>query len=97
MVYLEEVMRQKPNIKVVGIAGPGDPFANAAQTIETCRRVRERYPDMMLCIASNGLNIGPYLDDLAELNVSHVTITINAVDPKIGAKIYSWMAASANG
>ena len=91
MVYLEEVMRQKPNIKVVGIAGPGDPFANAAQTIETCRRVRERYPDMMLCIASNGLNIGPYLDDLAELNVSHVTITINAVDPKIGAKIYSWM------
>ena len=91
MVYLEEVMRQKPNIKVVGIAGPGDPFANAAQTIETCRRVRERYPDMMLCIASNGLNIGPYLDDLAELNVSHVTITINAVDPKIGAKIYAWM------
>ena len=91
MVYLEEVMRQKPNIKVVGIAGPGDPFANAAQTIKTCRRVRERYPDMMLCIASNGLNIGPYLDDLAELNVSHVTITINAVDPKIGAKIYAWM------
>lgn len=91
MVYLEEVLAQKPFIKVVGIAGPGDPFANAAQSIETCRRVRKKYPDMMLCIASNGLNIAPYLDELAELKVSHVTITVNAVDPIIGAKIYSWM------
>lgn len=91
MVYLEEVLRQKPNIRVVGIAGPGDPFANAAQTLETCRRVRERYPEMMLCLATNGLNLGPYLDDLAELKVSHVTVTVNAVDPQIGAEIYSWM------
>ncbi len=91
MVYLEEVLKQKPNIKVVGIAGPGDPFANPAQTMDTLRRVRERYPDMMLCVATNGLNVAPYLDELAELNVSHVTVTVNAVDPVIGAKIYSWM------
>jgi nitrogen fixation protein NifB len=91
MVYLEEVLRQKPNTRVVGIAGPGDPFANAAQTLETCRRVRKRYPDMMLCVATNGLNVSPYLDELAELKVSHVTVTVNAVDPRIGAKIYSWM------
>ena len=91
MVYLEEVLRRKPNISVMGIAGPGDPFANAAQTLETCRRVRERYPEMMLCIATNGLNLAPYLDELAELKVSHVTVTVNAVDPEIGARIYSWM------
>ncbi len=91
MVYLEEVLRQKPNISVVGIAGPGDPFANPAQTLETCRRVRERYPDMMLCVATNGLNLAPYVDELAQLKVSHVTVTVNAVDPEIGARIYSWM------
>jgi nitrogen fixation protein NifB len=91
MVYLEEVLRQKPNIRVVGIAGPGDPFANAAQTLETCRRVRERFPEMMLCVATNGLNLSPYLDQLAQVKVSHVTVTVNAVDPGIGAKIYSWM------
>lgn len=91
MVYLEEVLRQKPNISVVGIAGPGDPFANAAQTLETCRRVRERYPDMMLCVATNGLNVAPYLDELARLKVSHVTVTVNAVDPGISAEIYAWM------
>jgi nitrogen fixation protein NifB len=91
MVYLEEVLQQRPEIRVVGIAGPGDPFANAAQTLETCRRVRQRYPEMMLCIATNGLNLAPYLDELSELNVSHVTVTVNAVDPQVGARIYSWM------
>ncbi len=91
MVYLEEVLRQKPNTRVVGIAGPGDPFANAAQTLETCRLVRRRYPEMMLCLATNGLNLLPYLDELAELKVSHVTVTVNAVKPEIGAGIYSWM------
>ena len=91
MVYLEEVLRQKPDIRVVGIAGPGDPFANAAQTLETCRRVRARYPEMMLCLATNGLSLSPYLDELAALKVSHVTVTVNAVDPEIGARIYAWM------
>ncbi|MEZ4526119.1 MAG: nitrogenase cofactor biosynthesis protein NifB [Desulfobacterales bacterium] len=91
MMYLEEVFKQKKNISVVGIAGPGDPFANPEETMDTLRRVREKYPDMMLCVATNGLNIEPYLDELAALKVSHITITINAVDPAIGAKIYSWV------
>jgi nitrogen fixation protein NifB len=91
MVYLATVLEQKPNIAVVGIAGPGDPFANAAETLETLRLVRLRYPEMLLCLASNGLAIGPHLDALAALKVSHVTITVNAVDPAIGARIYSWV------
>lgn len=91
MVYLEEVFAQKGNISVVGIAGPGDPFANPEETMETLSRVRARFPDVILCVASNGLNLPPYLDELARLKVSHVTVTINAVDPAIGAKIYSWM------
>ena len=91
MIYLEAVLKQKPSIRVVGIAGPGDPFANAAETLGTCRRVRERYPEMMLCLATNGLDLAPYVDELACLAVSHVTVTVNAVDPAIGAEIYSWM------
>jgi nitrogen fixation protein NifB len=31
-----------------------------------------------------------YVDDLAGLKVSHVTVTINAVDPAVGEKIYAW-------
>ena len=91
LAYLEKMMEKMPNISVVGIAGPGDPFANPDETMETLRRVRERYPEMLLCVATNGLNLFPYLDDLKALNVSHVTVTVNAVDPKIGAQIYSWI------
>lgn len=91
MVYLEEVFAKKGNIAVVGIAGPGDPFANSEETLETLARVRARFPEVLLCVATNGLNLTPYLDELQRLKVSHVTVTVNAVDPAIGARIYSWM------
>lgn len=91
LVYLEHVFEAKKNISVVGIAGPGDPFANPDETMETLRLVRAQYPEIILCLATNGLGIGPYIEELAELKVSHVTITVNAVDPEIAAKVYSWV------
>ncbi len=91
MAYLAEVVAAKPNTSVVGIAGPGDPFANGEKTMETLTKVRKTYPEMLLCVATNGMNIAPYLDQLAEVNVTHVSLTINAVDPEIGKNIYAWM------
>lgn len=91
ITYLDKVLEAEPRITVAGIAGPGDPFANPKETMETLRLIRQRFPELLLCLASNGLGVLPYLDELAELQVSHVTITVNAVDPEIGAKIYSWV------
>jgi len=89
--YLEEIVARLPNLSVVGIAGPGDPFANSPETMETLRAVRKRFPEMMLCVATNGLGVGPHIDELASLEVSHVTLTVNAVDPEVGSKIYAWV------
>ncbi len=91
MIYLDAVFAEKPNIAVVGIAGPGDPFANPEETMRTLRWVRAAYPEMLLCVATNGLGVGPYIDELANLQVSHVTVTVNAVDPAISEKIYAWV------
>ena len=91
IAYLEKVLEAEPRITVAGIAGPGDPFANPKETLGTLRLIRQRFPELLLCLATNGLGLAPYLDDLAELQVSHVTVTVNAVDPEIGAKIYSWV------
>jgi nitrogen fixation protein NifB len=91
MVYLDSVFEKKKNISVVGLAGPGDPFANPEETMETLRRVRKSYPEMLLCVASNGLGIGPYIDELAQIQVSHVTITVNAINLVIAEKIYAWV------
>jgi len=89
--YLEKMVAIHPMIKVVGIAGPGDPFANPEETLETLSRVRARFPEMLLCLATNGLQLAPYISQLAELKVSHVSITVNAIDPDIAGKIYSWI------
>ena len=50
----------------MGIAGPGDPFANAPETMETLTLIRQVDPDVLLCVATNGLMVGPHLDGLAE-------------------------------
>jgi len=89
--YVDKTFDKRDDITVVGIAGPGDPFANAEETMETLRLVREKYPEVLLCTSSNGLGIGPYIDELKELNVTHVTITIPAVDPEIAGKVYAWV------
>ncbi len=89
--YLQSVLRQDPRIAVVGIAGPGDPLATPQQTLETLRLVRQSHSELILCVASNGLNVAPYADELAALEVSHVTLTVNAVAPEIGANVYAWV------
>ncbi|MDH4322065.1 MAG: radical SAM protein [Desulfobulbaceae bacterium] len=89
--YMEKVLEKEPRITVAGIAGPGDPFANADETLTTMRLIRNRFPDLILCLASNGMNLAPYAEEIAAIGVSHVTVTINAVDPAISAKIYSWV------
>lgn len=89
--YVRSVRRIDPRISVVGIAGPGDAFANPDETLETLHRLRTAEPDIILCLSTNGLNAPAYVDDVKRLGVSHVTVTINAVDPEIGAGIYRFV------
>lgn len=89
--YVEQVLEREPRITVAGIAGPGDPLANAEATLETLSLIRQKFPELILCLATNGLGLPPYLDRLAELKVSHITVTINAVNPAVGEKMYAWV------
>ena len=84
-----QVKGEIPNLTVVGIAGPGDALANFAETAETLRLIRSVDPVITFCLSTNGLMLPLYADQLLHLGVSHVTITVNTVDPAIGAKIYS--------
>ena len=91
VAYMQELDSRLENLAVVGIAGPGDPFANPEETLETMRRVSEEFPEKIFCLSTNGLDLEPYIDEIAKLNVTHVTITMNAIDPEITAKIYKWV------
>ena len=89
--YLKDAIARRPEIAVAGLAGPGDPFANPDETLETLRLIRSEFPGMLLCVATNGFALEPHIKELAELEVSHVTITVNAIDPTVGARIYAWI------
>ena len=80
-----------PQMTVLGIAGPGDPLANPERTFATFRELSEKAPDIKLCISTNGLALPDAIDELAKHNIDHVTITINCVDPEVGARIYPWI------
>ncbi|MGD2250219.1 MAG: radical SAM protein [Candidatus Methanofastidiosia archaeon] len=75
-------------LKVVGIAGPGEPLCNKA-TYETLSLVHNQFPDLLLCIATNGLLLPEKVALLSKLGVKTVTVTINTVNPDTIPKIYT--------
>jgi nitrogen fixation protein NifB len=77
-------------LKVVGIAGPGDPLANP-RTFETFRLVREAFPEMTLCLSTNGLLLPEKIETILAYDVHSLTVTINALTPETGARIYEWI------
>ncbi|MBN1959119.1 MAG: radical SAM protein [Desulfuromonadales bacterium] len=79
-----------PSLKVVGIAGPGDPLANP-KTFETFKLVRQNFPEMKLCLSTNGLRLPDYIDQIVEVGVTSLTITMNALTAETGAKVYEWV------
>jgi nitrogen fixation protein NifB len=80
-----------PQMSVLGIAGPGDPLANPQRTFATFRGLAEKAPDIKLCVSTNGLALPECVEELSKHNIEHVTITINCIDPDVGAKIYPWI------
>ncbi len=85
------VAAEIPQMTVLGIAGPGDPLANPERTLATFRALSKNAPDIKLCVSTNGLALPELVGEICEHNIDHVTITINCVDPEIGAKIYPWI------
>ncbi len=91
MEKVREVMASEllgPIIKVIGIAGPGDPLANE-ETFETFRMIGEEFPHLIKCMSTNGLLLPESIDRLNDLGLHSLTVTINALDPLVGARIYS--------
>lgn len=80
-----------PNLTVVGIAGPGDALANFKEVKETLSLIKEYDKDVTFCLSTNGLMLPFHCEEIIELGVSHITITINGIDPNITAKIYKYV------
>ena len=80
---------------VVGVAGPGDPLANA-QTFETLGLIHKEYPHLLKCMSTNGLLLEDKLAEVVSVGIRTLTVTINAVDSQVGKGIYSWIRYRGN-
>lgn len=78
----------EPDITVAGIAGPGDTLASP-YALETFRLIKRRFPGMLACMSTNGLLLPDKADEIIDVGVDTLTVTVNAVDPEIQAQICS--------
>ena len=76
------------NLSVVGIAGPGDALANWDVTRKSIELIQAKGEDILFCLSTNGLMLPKYAHELVELGIHHITVTVNCLDPKIGALLY---------
>lgn len=87
---VERALRVVPEITVVGIAGPGDTLATD-HAIETFEKVHAEHPDLINCLSTNGLLLEEKAERVIAAGVKTITVTVNAVDPAVGAEIVSWI------
>lgn len=78
------------NITVAGIAGPGDTLATP-YALETFRLIKKEFPQLFLCMSTNGLLLPEKADEIIRTDIDSLTVTVNAVDPVIGALLNSFV------
>lgn len=75
-----------PDITVAGVAGPGDTLATP-YALETFRLIKASLPGIIKCMSTNGLLLPKFADEIIDVGIDSLTVTVNAVDPEIQAQI----------
>lgn len=87
---LEKALKICPEITVAGIAGSGDTLASD-YALETFRKVKEKFPDIIKCMSTNGLMLYEKADEIINVGIDTLTVTVNAVNPEIEAKLNKYI------
>ncbi|MDR1160168.1 MAG: radical SAM protein [Syntrophomonadaceae bacterium] len=84
--YISDALQMCPEISVVGVAGPGESLIGE-NLIKAFKSVGKEFPQLLKCMSTNGLLLNEKADELIEVGVDTLTVTVNAIDPEILAKI----------
>lgn len=87
---LSKALELCPDITVAGIAGPGDTLASD-YALETFKKIKERFPRLIKCMSTNGLLLYERADEVINVGIDSLTVTVNAVDPEIEAKLNKYI------
>ncbi|MDR1185648.1 MAG: radical SAM protein, partial [Coriobacteriales bacterium] len=81
IAVIEQALELAPELTVAGIAGPGDTLATP-WAFKTFQLVKERFPQMLRCMSTNGLLLADKIDQLVEVGIDTLTVTVNEVLPE---------------
>jgi nitrogen fixation protein NifB len=76
------------NLTIVGIAGPGDALANWPVVKDTIQKIKTADQEAQFCLSTNGLLLPELAEELKATGVHFLTVTINALEPRVGRDIY---------
>ncbi|MCW3998964.1 MAG: radical SAM protein [Candidatus Bathyarchaeota archaeon] len=82
--------KSNPDLRTVEISGSGEALASEV-TFEVLKKIQREFPYLTRCVATNGLLLPRNLAVLEDLGVGAIKVSVNAVDAKVGAKIYSFV------
>lgn len=83
---IKKALKLCPELTVVGIAGPGDTLATD-YALDTFELVKANFPELICCLSTNGFRLPDKVERIKSIGIETVTVTVNAVDPDIEAKI----------
>ena len=87
---LKKALKLCPDIKVAGIAGPGDTLATD-RALRTFRVIKEKFPKLIKCMSTNGLLLSEKAQEVIDIGIDSLTVTVNAVDPEIEEKLNAYI------
>lgn len=87
---LEKALKLCPEITVAGIAGPGDTLATD-YALQTFRLIKKKFPNLIKCMSTNGLLLYEKAEEIIDVGIDSLTVTVNAVDPQIEAKLNKYI------
>lgn len=87
---IKKALEISPEIKVAGIAGPGDTLASD-NALKTFRLIDRNFPELIKCMSTNGLLLAERAEEIINVGIDSLTVTVNAVNPQIEAQLNDYI------
>lgn len=87
---IKKALEISPEIRVAGIAGPGDTLASN-NALKTFKLIGQEFPALIKCMSTNGLLLAERADEVIAAGIDTLTVTVNAVDPAIEAQLNDYV------
>ena len=85
---LKKALELCPDIRVAGIAGPGDTLASDT-ALETFKIIKKKFPDLIKCMSTNGLLLKERAQEVIDVGIDSLTVTVNP-------QLYDYVKANKN-